>query len=185
MIGVGPADVGGAGTATTASAAGGVEFVVERREAGRDGSEDGRDVRVVEVEGEGGGLGDEGEFSGREREGRRGVAGEELRFKAVEVGFEIDEFVGVGGAAGELGQELVDGPAAGGSDVTAGAKGGDGPLLTLTEEDLIDEIGADIAVVGREVGLEGCVVGGEPAEEDGDELELVDVFGGVASGRVG
>ena len=108
------------------------------------------------------------------------MAGEELRLEAVEVGVEIDEFGCVGGAAGELGEELVDGPAALGFDVAAVAKSGDGPLRALAEEDLVDEVGADVAVVGREVGFQGRVVGGEPAEEDGDELELVDVFGGVA-----
>ncbi len=81
-------------------------------------------------------------------------------------------------------QELVDGPAAGRLDVAAGAEGGDGPLLALAEEDLVDEVGADVAVADGEVGAQGGVVGGEPAEEDGDELELVDVFGGVG-GAVG
>ena len=52
----------------------------------------------------------------------------------------------------------------------------------MAEEDLVDEVGADVAVVGGEVGQQVGVVGGEPAEEDGGELELVDVFGGVAGG---
>ena len=89
------------------------------------------------------------------------------------------------GTARELSQELVDGAGAGGFDVAARAEGGHGPLLALAEEDLVDEVGADVAVVGGEVDLQGCVVGREPAEEDGDELELVDVFGGEAGGPIG
>ncbi len=96
---------------------------------------------------------------------------------------EVDEFV-CAAAAGELGEELVDGAGAGRFDVAARAEFGDGPLLALAEEDLVDEVGADVAVVGGEVGAQVGVVGGEPAEEDGGELELVDVFGGV-SGAVG
>ena len=53
-------------------------------------------------------------------------------------------------------------------------------MLALAEENLVDEVGADVAVVSGEVGLQVGVVGGEPAEEYGDELELVDVLGGVA-----
>ena len=104
---------------------------------------------------------------------------EELRFEAVKMGLEIDEFVAVGGSAGKLGEELVDGSGALGFDIAACAKGSHGPLGPLAEEDLVEEVGADVAVVGGEVGFQGCVVGGEPAEEDGDELEFVDVFGGV------
>ncbi len=136
-------------------------------------------MRVAQVEVEGGGFGDEGELGGGEGHGGGGVAAEELRFEPVEVRLEVDEFVRVG-AAGHLGQELVRGAAAGRFDVAAGAEGGDGPLLALAEEDLGDEVGADVAVVDGEVGLQVGVVGGEPAEEDGDELELVDVFGRVA-----
>lgn len=59
--------------------------------------------------------------------------------------------------------------------------------MALAEEELVDDVGTDVAVVpGGEVGLQAGVVGEEPAEEDGDELELVDVFGrvgGVVRGR--
>ena len=140
--------------------------------------EDSGYVRVAEVEVDGGGLADEGELSGRHGHGGGGVAAEELGLEPVQVRFQVDEFGGAG-AAGHLAHELVDGPAAGRSDVAAGAEGGDGPLLALAEEDLVHEVGADVAVVDGEVGAQAGVVGGEPAEEDGDELELVDVFGGV------
>ncbi len=137
-------------------------------------------MRVAQVEVEGGGFADEGELGGGEGHGGGGVAAEELRFEPVQVRLEVDEFGGVGGPAGHLAQELVDGAAAGRFDAAAGAEGGDGPLLALAEEDLVDEVGADVAVVDGEVGLQAGVVGGEPAEEDGDELELVDVLGRVA-----
>lgn len=55
--------------------------------------------------------------------------------------------------------ELVDGSAAGGFDAASGAKGGDGPLLALAEEDLVDEVGANVSVVDGEVGLQACVAG--------------------------
>ena len=85
------------------------------------------------------------------------------------MGLQVDEFVGAS-PAGHLGEELVDGSAAGRFDAATCAEGGDGPLLALAEEDLVDEVCANVAVVEGEVGAQVCVVGGEPAEEDRDEL---------------
>ena len=51
---------------------------------------------------------------------------------------------------------------------------------SLAEEDRVDEVGADVAVVEGEVGAQVGLVGREPAEEEADQLELVDVFGRVA-----
>lgn len=104
-------------------------------------------------------MADEGELGGGHGHGGRGVAAEELRFQPVQVRFQVDEFARAG-AAGHLAHELVDGPAAGGFDVAAGTEGGDGPLLALAEEDLVDEVGADVAVVDGEVGAQAGVVGG-------------------------
>ena len=51
-----------------------------------------------------------------------------------------------------MGEELVDGSAPGGLDVAVCAEGGGGPLLAFAEEDLVDEVGADVAIVEGEVG---------------------------------
>ena len=180
LVRVGPLHVCGAGPARAAGA-GLVEFGVEGFDAGGDSLEDGGDVRVLQVEVQGGGFTDEGELFGRHGQGRGGRAAEELGFEAVEVCFEVDEFGGVA-AAGELGQELVDGAAAGRFDVAARTEGRGGPLLALAEEDPFDKIVADVAII--EVSAQVRVIIGQPAEEDADELELVDVFGRV-TGAVG
>ena len=135
-----------------ATAAGSVQFRVERLHAVRHGFEDGGHVRVLQVEVHGGGFADEGERGGGDGHAGGGFAAEELRFHAVEVRFEVDEFVGPG-AAGHLAHEFVDRSAADGAPSAAGAEAEDGPLLALAEEDLVDEIGADVAVVDGEVGL--------------------------------
>lgn len=85
--------------------------------------------------------------------------------------FEVYEFVGAG-AAEHFPHELVNGSASGDFDVAAGAEGEDGPLLALAEEDLVDEVGADVSVVDGDVGLQAGVVGGYLSEEDGDESKL-------------
>ena len=136
-----------------------VQLGVEGFDTVGDGFEDCGYVGVAEVEVQGGGLADEGELGGGHGHGGGGVAAEELRFQPVQVRFQVDEFARAG-AAGHLAHELVDGPAAGGFDVAAGAEGGDGPLLALAEEDLVDEVGADVAVVDGEVGAQAGVVGG-------------------------
>ena len=180
LVAVRPSDASAA-RAPAAAAAGLVQLRVEGLDAVGHGFEDGGYGGVLEVEVQDGGFADEGELGGGHGHGGGGVAAEELRFEAVEVRFQVDEFGGAG-AAGHLAHELVHGSAPGDFDAAAGAEDGDGPLLALAEEDLVDEVGADVAVVDGEVGLQAGVGGGEPAEEDGDELEFVDVFGRV--GRV-
>ena len=94
---------------------------------------------------------------------------------------EVDEFIRVGGAAGELGEEFVDGSAAGRFDVAARAEGSDGPLRSCPKEHRADKILADLAIIDFEVSFQVAVVIAKPAEEDADELELVDVFGRVGA----
>ena len=158
LVAVRPRHVRGAG-APRAAAAGPVQFRVEGFDAVGDGFEDAGYVGVLEVEVEGGGFADEGELGGGHGHGGGGVAAEELRLQAVQVRFEVDEFAGAG-AAGHLAHEFIDGSTAGGLDAASGPEGEHGPLLALAEEDLVDEVGADVAVVDGEVGLQACVVGG-------------------------
>ncbi len=56
-------------------------------------------MRILQVEGEGGGFGHEGELGGGHGEGGRAVAAEELGLEAVEVGFQVDKLGRAGAAA--------------------------------------------------------------------------------------
>lgn len=70
-----------------AASAGSVQFRVEGLDAVGDGFEDGGHVGVLEVEVQRGGFADEGQLGGGHGHGGGGVAAEELRFEAVQVGF--------------------------------------------------------------------------------------------------
>ena len=72
---------------SSAAAARPVQFCIKGFEARGDGDENGGDVRVSEVEVQGGGFRDEGELRGGEGHGGGGGAAEELGFEAVEVAF--------------------------------------------------------------------------------------------------
>ena len=87
-----------------------------------------------------------------------GFAAEKLRFKSVQVGFKVYQFI-CATAARHLTHELVDRSATGGLDIASGAEFGDGPLLSLAKQDLIYEIAAYVPVVDGEICLQACIVG--------------------------